>query len=531
MRVMKRFWLHIATILAMSVLRVGSASAQDFSEYGKGLTLDRDSQVDVHGFLRLRGEWLHNLDLDHGLTPSGRPLYPVPVADPRAQSLTAADIRLRTDLSMYAPFGSMRVNVRLDALDNLALGSTPQGTPVTTASQLPPTDSAIHVERVYGEALTPFGVIAAGRMGNTWGLGMLANGGDCLSCDSGDTADRVALVTSQFDHFIALAYDIAWSGPFVPRKVPTRVVDVDPSDDVSTVTAAILRRRDAVTLERRMRAERATFDYGALFSFRWQENDFPLTYLPTTRPVDLEARQVIQRDFRAQAFDVWCRLSGRAFRIEAEAAVLRSRIEEASLIPGVRYGEPITALQWGGALQTEFGEPWGGDYAVGVDAGVASGDAAYGFGATPGPGATPAEQGDLDGVQIDPPYDTALDNFRFHPDYRIDQILFREIIGTVTDAFYLRPHMRWRLWNAAPGSLTLITSGVFSSALFASSTPGASEPLGVEIDPSLRYTSRDGFDVRLDYALLIPLSGLDNLRQGIGAKSAQLLRLRLIYGF
>ena len=41
-----------------------------------------------------------------------------------------------------------------------------------------------------------------------------------------------------------------------------------------------------------------------------------------------------------------------------------------------------------------------------------------------------------------PPRDRTVDNFRFHPDYRIDRILFREIIGTVTDAVYLRPHAR-----------------------------------------------------------------------------------------
>ena len=41
--------------------------------------------------------------------------------------------------------------------------------------------------------------------------------------------------------------------------------------------------------------------------------------------------------------------------------------------------------------------------------------------------------------------DNRIDNFRFHSDYRVDRILFREIIGTVTDAMYAKPHARLRL--------------------------------------------------------------------------------------
>ena len=52
--------------------------------------------------------------------------------------------------------------------------------------------------------------------------------------------------------------------------------------------------------------------------------------------------------------------------------------------------------------------------------------------------------GQLDGPQANLPRDHTVDNFRFHPDYHIDQILFREIIGTVTDAIYVRPHVRAR---------------------------------------------------------------------------------------
>jgi hypothetical protein len=53
----------------------------------------------------------------------------------------------------------------------------------------------------------------------------------------------------------------------------------------------------------------------------------------------------------------------------------------------------------------------------------------------------------------------------------------------------------------------------------------------VEIDPTVDYVCRDGFSAALEYAVLVPLSGLDNPTLGMEAQPAQLLRVRLGYGF
>jgi uncharacterized protein (TIGR04551 family) len=130
-----------------------------------------------------------------------------------------------------------------------------------------------------------------------------------------------------------------------------------------------------------------------------------------------------------------------------------------------------------------------------------------------------------------PPYDVRVDNFRFHPDFRIDRILFHEIVGTVTDAFYVRPHLRWRIAEIGPGVLSADLAATASWAVEPASTPGGSRPLGVEIDPTVDYVCRDGFSAALEYAVLVPLSGLDNPTLGMEAQPAQLLRVRLGYGF
>jgi uncharacterized protein (TIGR04551 family) len=137
----------------------------------------------------------------------------------------------------------------------------------------------------------------------------------------------------------------------------------------------------------------------------------------------------------------------------------------------------------------------------------------------------------MDGSQLRLPYDTRFSNLAFHPDYRVDQILFRELIGTVTDAVYLRPHARWTWPGFLAGALTLDLAVVASWAMEATSTPGQATALGVEIDPSLSYVSEDGFRLDLDYAVLFPGAGFDNPEAGLAAKAAQLMRVRLGYRF
>ena len=171
------------------------AHATGFTDVGQDITPREKTTVVLTGSFRTRGEALVNLDLDRGPTPSGQLLFPVPVDNVKGQTLLHADTRFRTDVAVYAPFGGIAVKSRIDVLDNLQWGSEAQGVPTTTSTQLPANGSnngrAFRVKRAWAEASTPFGLLAVGRMGNQWGLGMLANGGDCSDCDSGDAVDRL----------------------------------------------------------------------------------------------------------------------------------------------------------------------------------------------------------------------------------------------------------------------------------------------------------------------------------------------------
>ena len=124
-----------------------------------------------------------------------------------------------------------------------------------------------------------------------------------------------------------------------------------------------------------------------------------------------------------------------------------------------------------------------------------------------------------------------MNNFRFHPDYRVDRILFREIIGTVTDAIYVRPHGRLTLLDMPTGKLQAELAVIASWAAEASSTPGGESPLGIETNETLSYRSHDGFELALEQATLFPMAGLDNPVLGQDAENAQLWRARVAFYF
>ncbi|MEZ4311053.1 MAG: hypothetical protein R3F14_23670 [Polyangiaceae bacterium] len=70
-------------------------------------------------------------------------------------------------------------------------------------------------------------------------------------------------------------------GPFTKRGVQGRFVDVDPSDDVRSVTFAVLNFKNELARERRRKADKSTFEYGAYVAYRWQDRSSPA---PTCRP-------------------------------------------------------------------------------------------------------------------------------------------------------------------------------------------------------------------------------------------------------
>jgi uncharacterized protein (TIGR04551 family) len=466
---------------------------------------------DLHGYFRTRGYMFDNFDLDRGLDAAGQPLYPIPLGG--GQVFRGGDLRLRTDLDAYAPGTGVAVHARVDLIDDVGFGATPvvgtadAAAPYASVSQRPAIAS---IKRGWGEVLTPFGVLAAGRMGLQFGLGMFANGGDCDDCEGGDTADRIAFASPIAGHIVAVAYDVSSSGPYTTRDDGREVLDLEPSDDVHTATAGILRLAVPATRARRAAAGRATLEYAAYLSQRWQQNDVPASYLPIATSRTPTANDLVLRDFRGTIASAWARISSASLRLEAEGVYATARVGQASLVPGAELTQPITSNQYGVAFESDLAPT--PRARLGVDAGLASGDSAPGF----------------NGPQIKPPADTTVDAFRFSPDYHVDQILFREIIGTVTDATYIRPHVRAILTNVGASRIEASAAVIASWAMEAASTPNDKGYLGLEVDPELRYVS-SAFGAVIDYAVFLPGAAFDGTT--LPARPAQALRVRFLFRF
>jgi hypothetical protein len=85
-------------------------------------------------------------------------------------------------------------------------------------------------------------------------------------------------------------------------------------------------------------------------------------------------------------------------------------------------------------------------------------------------------------------------------------ILWREILGTVTDAFYVKPHIAYYFTP----DLGVRADVVYSQAIFASSTPGQQNPLGLELDVKAFFATEDGFYLMPQAGVLLPLGGLNH---------------------
>jgi hypothetical protein len=70
-----------------------------------------------------------------------------------------------------------------------------------------------------------------------------------------------------------------------------------------------------------------------------------------------------------------------------------------------------------------------------------------------------------------------------------------------------------------------------SIAMFGSSTPGGSNPLGIEADVALNYEQEWGFFVRAEYGVLLPLSGFADVVRSVSPAPAHALRATLAYRF
>ncbi|MCA1664741.1 MAG: hypothetical protein LC659_10805, partial [Myxococcales bacterium] len=103
------------------------------------------------------------------------------------------------------------------------------------------------------------------------------------------------------------------------------------------------------------------------------------------------------------------------------------------------------------------------------------------------------------------PVNNAIHRFTFDPDYHVDLILFRRILGTVNNATYFKPGVSYDIVDNFGARVDIM----YAMANRPVAYPGNSYNLGLEIDAQLMYKNEEeGFYAGLVYGVLFPFAGL-----------------------
>jgi uncharacterized protein (TIGR04551 family) len=559
---------------------------------------------EIHGYFRVRAELFHNFSLGRIDSPD-QALWPMPAdnrytrindqsfgpelctADETVEGIgdsdnpadglfpcknktqAGANLRFRLNPELHIS-DNLRIVSQIDMLDNLVLGSTPEGygnqpgesdsgytvrrrsgyTPLGffDGTQVPPSSGenslkdSIRIKRAWAEYMTPVGELRFGRMPDHWGLGMLHNAGDGFDDDYQSTVDRIMFITGikSLDLYVAGAWDFANEGPTSETfaNPQAQAYDLGQLDDVDQYVLMLMRRKNEELTKLSLAQGKLVLNGGLYLTYRRQtlgadvgpdtltalnpgtcSNAFAIGCFPS----GTQDARYQRRGAEAWIPDLWLQLLYKKFRFEVEAVAIRGSVESIDGDP-VEIGGRDYVDAPGGAgwklrqygVATELEQKLVEDrLKLQFKFGWASGDgdqvARANQGAT---GLVPGFDGFLAG-------DETLSTFRFHPNYKVDLILNRNLLTRIQGVYYFRPGVDYDFVRSTNGQRF---GGGFNAIWTRASqfiqTPGHKRDLGVELNFSLYFQSKDGvlnddpdrmggFFTMLQYGVLFPMGALD----------------------
>ncbi len=535
--------------------------------------------IELHGYYRLRTTFDYNMYLDRS-DPRTASLFPrpidntyttgsgavsaVPLCAPAGQPINGcgnrinfgADMRFRVNPEIDIS-DNLRIMSQVDMLDNVVLGSTPtqfyaQGytgqqpfgfftssTDVPVAGVNNP-NSSIAVKRVWGEYNTPLGLLQFGRQPVQWGLGILYNAGNGYDSDWQTTFDRIAFTGGipSMNLKIGGAWNFLNSGPISssPSNSQGQAFVLGNLDTVTQIDLFVKREIDHDTALRELALGHPVVNAGALLSYRWQTlaNDTTTNAgaisLNTTTNEDQLSQQFTRRAGSLWIPDLWGQVLYKQFRFEAEWVAQLGTIENTVSSPGASNYLSSNNISPNGWTITSFMLATESEFRALEDKlrvmfwfGWATGDSNLPDGSIKaGEGFTQHQNA----------FNHTYSMAEFHPDYRIDLILFRNILTRVAGAYYFRPSVDYDFIRNPDGQK--VGGGaaiIWSRASEPVQTPGHAPDLGIEINARVYYQSKDGalnndpthrggFYTSLEYGILFPLAGLGYQQGQVTSASA-----------
>jgi len=362
-----------------------------------------------------------------------------------------------------------------------------------------------------------------------------------LDRDYGDSVDSVRLA---FDlgkdrrrtHTLAVSWDWAASGPTTaqvlgPEYGNARMVgqtfSAEKFDNVYQWSLSVERRDSQDMLRRKLSLGSPVVNYGLMTWLRYQDVDqvegsraaAQAGLIPDSPYNEL---LVARRAFVVTP-DLWMRVNWRTLRVELEAAgtfgTFRA-LDDAFTTDDMAdptFFEDVTAddlerrtlANFGYALEFKYGF-FKDRFHIGFDHGLATGDTAN------SPYAP--DVGAAVGVNQT---DNVISNFRFNPAYNVDMLLFREILGTVSNATYFKPWAAFYFFDSFSARVDV----EYALAHRSTSTLGNKYSYGIELDGAVRYHDRrEPIFFQAQYGVAFPLGAFNRINENGQTEDARAIQ-------
>ncbi len=508
---------HLVTVALALFLAMTAASAQELTAADTHALFPGRSflSFDVAGSFRARAELWQDVHMGLSPVPNKYGVYPQLSGPDGVRE--SSDFRFRLAPTLH--IGEMaEVFAVVDLFNTMAGegGYSPLALTLKGMDQVAvPGSLDSPLESAYVRAMWAqvhlFHVITfqAGRIPEHWGMGLVENDGRGLDADGGDYIDGVSLKSTNLPLGMeaSLSWDFALQGRQVESAFGPWGVGYDPGDwdDIQQwrlkFKIAPGPNSDgnywAAGTYQRIRMQ----DFSSLGS----QSPYQECQLYPWAP-GFGCNEMFWRDAFIWTPDVWFESGitlapGILWRVELEVAARYGSISNSRFVPDEMKR---TLMGIGGALRSDIKTD---RLVAGIEVGAASGDAdSVAFGILDAP-----VLGDSDspaGGQGTALQDSSLTSFGLHPGHFVDQILFRRVIGAVTNAYYVKPSAHYEFWQRGPSALWVDVAALYGGAFVAGATPGDAGPLGIETNLGVGARFDRHVTVRLDGALLVPLAGL-----------------------
>ena len=543
--------------------------------------------LELDGYFRARTDWFKNFNLGFsdnaaaptlGGAPFQRPIgcFSTTTDHPCGNSLSDTNIRLRLEPTINLDEGTS-VHVQADVLDNLVLGSTPSGLDLSgiySTTNAPPlgafsntqatpvqginrASDAILVKRAWAEVAVPLGVIKAGRMPNQWGMGIWANAGGYdpihgtynYDADSGDSVDRVSFTAqipgTPLHAMLGADWDMTRlisSQTSANTGNATHPIDLDNSADTNSWVGVISKMESATDFKDAVARGEHVLDYGVYFEYKnqdWDE-DLGVVNAPTGFKIGgtLAPTAFVPRSAKLYTPDVWGRFGSGSILLEAEVVGQFGSIQTLTDLGISTSTTSSTAIRKLGGVGRLTYTGNDGKLRLGVESGFASGDQ---WDNTP-QGNTNIAYANLlgDPAICNAQHSCTLTQFMFNQNYFVDMILWRRLVGAVTNAVYIKPFIQYDITKSIMFKLADVTSFALNTV----ATPGNARVYGTELDSDLGYHDSHIF-AGISYGVLLPFgalahpandpSGGPGFNYGMGntgdPSTAQCIQTRLVLTF